>query len=103
MATYLCCSQVSKNTSSQAVANAFVPGAYIELDALKSPNGANFTVLLDGSSYGPYPLYSTNTSVTSVWSTTGLNPTATHTIEIHRATSTADVNGATDINIDAFQ
>ncbi|CAG7849338.1 SubName: Full=Uncharacterized protein {ECO:0000313/EMBL:CCA78051.1} [Serendipita indica DSM 11827] len=73
----------SSNDPSASISLLFL-GTFIQIDALRSPDGGNFTVLLDGSLFGPYSLYSPNATVGNVWSQTSLSPSATHTVEMRK-------------------
>ncbi|PVG04469.1 hypothetical protein CPB86DRAFT_810276 [Serendipita vermifera] len=77
-------------------------GSSIRLDALENPNGANFTITLDGSQYGPYSLYAPNASVGNVWSQNNLNSNE-HTLVIKRISPNNDDNSSRQINVDAFR
>lgn len=78
-------------------------GTSIEIDAKKSPTGANFSVVLDGSTYGPYSLYAPTASVGNVWSQSQLNPTATHTIALQKVQQSAGPDSVLELNVDAFR
>lgn len=81
-----------------------VAGSSIEIDAVKAPTGANFTVVLDSSTtYGPYFLYSPTTTVDNVWSQSQLDPTATHTIVLQKVQASAPSDSTLAINVDAFR
>jgi hypothetical protein len=77
-------------------------GSSIQLDALENSNGANFTITLDGSSYGPYSLYASTATIANVWSQANLN-SSEHTLIIKRVSPNNDQNSSRQINIDAFR
>ncbi|KIM19545.1 hypothetical protein M408DRAFT_194049 [Serendipita vermifera MAFF 305830] len=78
-------------------------GSSVQIDAQKSPDGANFTVVLDGSTYGPYSLYAPTPTIVNVWSQTQLSPTATHTLSVQKAKQSSGPDSVLELNIDAFR
>lgn len=92
----------SSNDPSASISLLFL-GTFIQIDALRSPDGGNFTVLLDGSLFGPYSLYSPNATVGNVWSQTSLSPSATHTVEMRKVQATVGLDDTHSINIDSFR
>lgn len=96
----LCSSTVPLLINSYGLKTHSPKGVAIELDALTSSNGSNFTVSLDGESYGPFSLYQNNSNgaIANVWGVTGLNPTVLHTFELHKFD-----NSDSQITIDAIR
>ncbi|KAG8784816.1 hypothetical protein FRC15_002544 [Serendipita sp. 397] len=91
---------IHSSSDSAAVVTLRFSGTSVQVDALRSPNGANFTVRLDNSLYGPYSLYGANATVSNVWSQDRLDPSVTHTIEIRKAQGASE---ALAINVDRFR
>ncbi|KAG8869724.1 hypothetical protein FRC20_000968 [Serendipita sp. 405] len=91
---------IHSSSDSAAVVTLRFSGTSVQFDALRSPNGANFTVRLDNSLYGPYSLYGANATVSNVWSQDRLDPSVTHTIEIRKAQGASE---ALAINVDRFR
>ncbi|KAG8831747.1 hypothetical protein FRC17_002630 [Serendipita sp. 399] len=91
---------IHSSSDPSAVVTLRFSGTSVQIDALRSQNGANFTVRLDNSIYGPYSLYGVNATVSNVWSQDRLDASVTHTIELRKAQGSGE---ALAINVDRFR